>query len=118
MTIEKLKSGSYRISETRNGVRHRLTIPYKPSKKEAYELLQKKIENIHDSITFEEAAGRYIDSKSKVLSPATIREYNSILRNIPDYFRHLDIAVIDDYTLQRFVNDHASTHAAKSTHNV
>ena len=118
MTIEKLKSGSYRISETRNGVRHRLTIPYKPSKKEAYELLQKKIENIHDSITFEEAAGRYIDSKSKVLSPATIREYNSILRNIPDYFRHLDIAVIDDYTLQRFVNDHASTHSAKSTHNV
>ena len=33
MNIEKLKSGSYRISETRNGIRHRITIPYKPTKK-------------------------------------------------------------------------------------
>ena len=118
MTIEKLKSGSYRISETRNGVRHRLTVPYKPSKKEAYELLQKKIENIHDSITFEEAAGRYIGAKSKVLSPSTVTAYNSILKNMPDRFKRMDIAVIDDYTLQRLINDYAADHSAKTTHNV
>lgn len=118
MTIEKLKSGSYRISETRNGVRHRLTVPYKPSKKEAFELLQKKIENIHDSITFEEAAGKYIDAKSKVLSPATVTGYKSILKNLPDKFKHMDIAVIDDYTLQRLINDYAAEHSAKTTHNV
>lgn len=118
MTIEKLKSGSYRISETRNGIRHRITIPYKPTKKEAYELLQNKINNIHDSITFEEAAGRYIDAKSKVLSPSTITAYNSILKNMPDKFKRMDIAVIDDYTLQRLINDYAATHSAKTTHNV
>lgn len=118
MTIEKLKSGSYRISETRNGIRHRITIPYKPTKKEAYELLQNKINNIHDSITFEEAAGRYIGAKSKVLSPSTITAYNSILKNMPDKFKRMDIAVIDDYTLQRLINDYAATHSAKTTHNV
>lgn len=118
MTIEKLKSGSYRISETRNGIRHRLTIPYKPSKKEAFELLQNKINNTRDPLTFDEAAGKYIDAKSKVLSPATIREYKSILRNIPDKFKRLDIAQIDDYTLQKFVNDHAAEHSPRSTHNV
>lgn len=118
MTIDKLPSGSYRIRHTQDKRTYSITIPYKPTKKEAFELIQNKINNVHECMTFEEAAGKYIDAKNKVLSPATIREYQSILRNIPRNFKLLDVAQIDDYTLQKFVNEHSATHSAKSTHNV
>ena len=42
MTIEKLKSGNYRISEMRNGNRIRITVDHKPNKAEARELLEHK----------------------------------------------------------------------------
>lgn len=118
MTIDKLPSGSYRIRFTVSGKRLTITVPYKPTKKEAFELIQNRINNVAEVMTFEDAANKYIAAKNKVLSPATIREYKSMLRNIPATFRSTDIAQIDDYALQRFVNEHSATHSPKSTHNV
>lgn len=118
MTIEKLKSGSYRISETRNGIRHRVTIPYKPTKKEAFELIQNKINNVQDDMTFKEAADKYIKTKDKVLSPSTITAYKSILKNIPHNFKKLGLTQIDDYELQKLINNYMADHSAKTTHNL
>ena len=39
MTVEKLKSGSYRIRQAYNGVRYSVTVPYKPTKKECLQLM-------------------------------------------------------------------------------
>lgn len=119
MNITKLPSGSYRIRETHNGKSYSVTVPYKPAKKEAIELIRDKIDNTPvNSMPFEVAAQKFIDAKSNVLSPSTVREYTSTLRNLPDSFKKMDISKIDDYELQKFINEHSLTHAPKTTANV
>lgn len=119
MTIEKLPSGSYRIKQMENGHRYSVTVPYKPTKKEAYELVREKIDNRKDvAISFEEAANDYIDSKINILSPSTIREYHSTLRNLPNNLLKMDISDIDRRFVQKIINDHAKNHAPKTTRNV
>lgn len=119
MTIEKLPSGSYRIRQMENGKLYSITLPYKPNKREAYELIQNKINHVVDnSMTFQKAAEEYINIKNNVLSPSTIRGYHSVLRNLPQYFLDMDISQIDEYTLQKFINEYAIDHTAKTVHNV
>jgi integrase len=119
MNITKLPSGNYQIREMHNGKRYSVTVPYKPSKKEAQELIRKKIDDTPiDSMSFEKAAQKFIDAKSNVLSPSTIREYTRTLCNLPDDFKKKDISKIDDYELQKLVNEHSLTHSPKTTANV
>lgn len=118
MTIEKLPSGSYRVRQMSDGKLYSVTTPYKPSKKEAFELIQNKINNAKEGIAFNEAAEKYISAKNKVLSPATVREYRSILRNLPEKLKQMDLSQIDDYVLQKFVNEYSIDHSPKSTRNV
>ncbi len=119
MTIEKLPSGSYRVRQMENGKLYSITLPYKPKTKEAYKLIQNKINRVVDnSMTFQNAAEEYINVKNNVLSPSTIRGYHSVLRNLPQYFLDMDISQIDEYTLQKFINEYAINHTAKTVHNV
>lgn len=119
MTIEKLPSGSYRVRQMENGKLYSITLPYKPNKREAYELIQNKINRVVDnSMTFQKAAEEYINVKNNVLSPSTIRGYHSVLRNLPQYLLDMDISQIDEYTLQKFINEYAIDHTAKTVHNV
>ena len=119
MTIEKLPSGSYRVRQMENGKLYSITLPYKPNKREAYELIQNKKNHVVDnSMTFQKAAEEYINIKNNVLSPSTIRGYHSVLRNLPEYFLDMDISQIDEYTLQKFINEYAIDHTAKTVHNV
>lgn len=123
MTIEKLPSGSYRIREMRDGKMYSVTV--KSTKKElserlARQILDEKIRQtpVYGKQSFKSAAETYIEAKNNVLSPSTIRGYNSMLRNIPDDFLRLDCGDIDTLTLQRMINEYARTHSAKSTHNM
>lgn len=118
MNIEKLPSGSYRIRVTERGKKYAITVPYKPSKKEAFELIERKIMNDRGDITLEEAYKKYIDAKSNVLSPSTLRGYASIYRNMPAWILETNIGDIDDYTMQRVVNEYARDHSPKSTSNL
>lgn len=119
MTIEKLPSGSYRVKQMEKGKMYSITVPYKPKTKEAFELIQNKINRVVDeSITFKGAAGKYIDVKKNVLSPATIRAYTSLTNNLPDAFLNTDIARIDEYTVQKLINDYAVDHSAKTVRNL
>lgn len=118
MTIEK-RGTSYRIRQTVNGERYSITVPYKPSKKEAFDLIQDKINHrVNTQISFDDAAKQYIKVKSNVLSPSTIRGYNTILRNIPDKFKAYDINEINDFTVQKLINDYSSDHEPKSVRNL
>jgi hypothetical protein len=45
VNIERLKSGSYRITKTINGVRYRRTVKYKPTKEEAEKIISEEISN-------------------------------------------------------------------------
>lgn len=118
MNITKLPSGSYRIRLTEKGQTYSMTVPYKPNKKEAFDLIQKKVNRVPDIMSFENAAQEYISSKKNVLSPATIREYNCILRNLPDDFKKTDITALDTLHVQKLVNDYSTDHSAKSVRNV
>ena len=118
MNISKLPSGSYQIREMHNGKRYSVTVPYKPTKKEATELINEKINNSVDKIsTLEQAAKEYIRVKENVLSPSTLRAYGAIVRTLPEWLAKKDITEIDSYSLQKYVNELSADHSPKSVRN-
>ena len=117
MTIEKLKSGNYRISEMRNGNRIRITVDHKPNKAEARELLEHKFRSYSTNQSFVDAAEGYIESKESILSPTTIKSYHSILRAISDRFLHTPVCDLNLPVVQSEVNRYAKGHSPKSVKN-
>ena len=117
MTIEKLPSNHYRISEMRNGVRVRITIDHKPSDKEAQTLIDKKLGIVNDKTPFKQAAETYIESKSNILSPSSIRGYKQIIGHLPDNFLNAPISSINKPTLQILVNSLSSRYKPKTVRN-
>lgn len=117
MTIDKRPSGKYRVRHTENGRTYSLTLPFKPSTKEAYELIRAKIDHKSADKTFSEAYKDYIEVKSNILSPSTIEGYKRVYDSLPSWICPLDIAEIDNYTLQKFVNEYAKDHSPKTTKN-
>lgn len=118
MTIEKLPSGSYRITEMHNRERIRITVKEKPTKAEARELIQEKISSFNDNTPFGEAAKNYIDSKRNVLSPSTIRGYIVILRNIDEKFLNTPLDKITNLKLQSYINDISLRYKPKTVKNI
>lgn len=119
MTIDKLPSGKYRIRHTEDKKAYSLTVPYKPTTKEAWALIQSKMNRTTDeSITLDDAMSKYIESKSNVLSPSTLRAYDSYRRNLPDNLKAMDIKSIDDFTLQNYINKAAKDHKPKTLSNI
>jgi len=120
MTIEQLKSGSYRIRQMYQGKLYSLTVKELPSNKDAQRMIDEKIQkaSAYDRYSFKVAADKYVSAKSNVLSPSTIRGYKSIIRNIPDDFKRMHIGDIDTFALQKLINRYSSDHSAKSTHNL
>lgn len=120
MTIEKLKSGSYRIRTMENGKLYLATVDYKPTKKQALLIIKERIEKpqtIYDSITLYDAIDRYIQNKDAILSPATIRGYKSIQKNLPKNFTSLTLCEINQEEVQRAINIYATNHAPKTVRN-
>ena len=118
MTIEKLPSGNYRITEMRNGIRIRTSIDHKPTQREAKELIEKKLNSYSNATSFKAAAESYIKSKQNVLSPATIRGYYSLLNNMSDSFKNKPLDGITLPVLQTYINDFSATHSPKSVRNL
>lgn len=105
MNITKLPSGSYRIRQTVDGRTYSVTVPYKPGKKEAFQLIQSKIDG-GDILrkTFGECADEYISGKSHTLSPATIRGYSSILRMLPENLLTAEIGTLTVWDVQTYID--------------
>ena len=119
MTIEKRPNGNYRIVEMRNGVRYRITVDHKPTKNEAKKLLEDKIGGFSDKTVFKKAAESYIESKSNVLSPSSIRGYKTIIKcQITDEFLNMPIERIDLPCIQILINTLSNTYAPKTVKNV
>lgn len=120
-TIEKLKSGSYRIRKMYRGQLYTMTVERKPTKAEAERLIWALIEEEPEKsthMTFETAALNYLKSKDSVLSPSTINGYYSILRNMPENFKIRPISAISKQDIQICVNDYTKAHSAKSVRNL
>lgn len=118
MTIEKLSSGSYRVRQMIDGKRYSVTVPYKPSKQQAMNLISEIISNTSGlKGTFHYYAMEYIEIKEKVLSPRTIKEYHNTVKMIPDWFLRLFIDSIKRQDIQRVINELSVGRSAKTVKN-
>lgn len=122
MKIEKLPSGSYRIRQQYKGKRYTVTVPYKPTTKEAMALMSNKMDDITPQEThkgtFQEHAEKYLEKcEERDLSPSTIRGYVSILKNMPSSFLELNFGEITEENVQKCVDAYSRNHSPKSTAN-
>lgn len=117
MNIERLKSGSYRLRETKKGVKYQITLDYKPTKAEARAIMDELIEGNHDTVklSFYKAAQKYVEIKSNVLSPSTIREYSRKIDRLSKKFVNLNVESIKSVDIQEEVNIIAGKCSAKTT---
>lgn len=122
MSIEKLKSGSYRIRIMSDGVVYRKTLDHKPSTKELKiitgEMLAKSEEKKVESGSFARAYKDYIESRMNTCSPSTLRGYDSVFRNIPEWFRKKNVYDITKKDAQKVINEYAADHSPKSVYNL
>lgn len=117
-TISLLPSGKYRIRKQDKMRTFSLVLDYKPSKREADLLLNELImKNTHQApaSSFLRAGEQYIEDRSSILSPATIREYKRMLKALPDELTKKKPIDISDKLIQQIVNTYAKKHAPKST---
>lgn len=122
MKIEKKNNNSYRIRKRYNGKVYSITLPYKPTQKEAMELMTEKLNSVgsHRSahMTFTEAYLAYVNVKSNVMSPSTLRTYKTTFNAIPANFQEMLITDITEIDVQKVINDYSVNHAPKTTKNV
>ena len=122
MSIEKLSSGKYRISQVYHGKRYRVIVDHKPTTKEATILMAEEMQRFHDVCptggTYEDAYKRYVESRSNVCSPSTLAGYEVLIRNTPEWFKSMNVFDIDQPHVQRLINDYAKAHSPKTTRNM
>lgn len=121
MKIEKLPSGSYRIRKMYKGITYTVVTDYKPTQKEALQLLAAEMDKIKPTapakLDFESAAEQYISVKANVLSPSTTNGYRGILRNISGNFKKLLINDITAIDIQKEINDYSVDRSPKTVRN-
>lgn len=121
MYIEQLASGNYRATIMKNGKRYRITYDTKPTKRQAeadlYDLISKEPTSPHHGLTFKEAAEKYVDMKSNVLSPNTVREYSLTCSRLSEWFNNMPIGQISQIEINKQINELASTKSPKTVRN-
>ncbi len=120
-TIQKTSSKNWRITKMYKGRRYHLNVSRKPTKQEAEKLIWSLIEKEPEQCTyqsFQTAAQKYIESKSAVLSPSTLRAYQSMIVNTPQDFKKRSISALMEKDVQICINEYSMTHSGKSTRNL
>lgn len=125
-TAKRLPSGTWRIRVYDGKIdgRDHYTSFTGKTRKEAelkaaqYICEQNAAETTQDSITVKAAVSRYIDAKTGVLSPSTIRGYRQIEKTYLDKIGEKDIYTITSEDLQRFVSRLAMKVSPKTTANI
>lgn len=119
-TAKKLPSGNYRVRAYDKATGKYKSFTAK-TKKEA-ELMAAEwlnsTQQSEDEKTFQQAAEEYIEIKTPVLSPTTIHEYKSELRNHFDRFANMRLNDITPQLVQDWVNSIAVVRSAKTVRNV
>lgn len=69
-------------------------------------------------LTLGEAMNRYIESKSAVLSPATVRSYRTIVRNYLPILQTIPLDEITRDQVQVAINQEAISHSPKTVRNI
>ena len=123
MNIEQLPSGSYRIRQMYKGKLYLVTVPYKPTQKEALKLLADKMEDspppkVDKSPTFDTYCTKFIESKEKNCSPATIRSYLTMQKGLSDDFKSMRLLDITSLDVQHELDAYGQNRQPKSVKNM
>ena len=118
MTIEK-RGNSYRIKQMYKGKMYSVTVDHKPTQKEATILIAEAMQEVESGGKGSVAScvDGYMDAKSNVLSPSTMKGYTAIRRNSPEWFMSMNVYDVTQLDLQRVVNEYASDHSPKTVRN-
>lgn len=120
MNIDKRPSGNYRVRKMVNGKTYTLTLDHKPTEKEIMLMISEKMADAKvytPSMPFYKACEAYIDAKSNVISPSSIRGYNSIIKQFSEQFANTPIQSVTTPMVQTEVNKYSASHSPKSTAN-
>lgn len=117
MNITKLKSGHYQIRLMEDGKKYCVTVDHKPSQTEALKLISERVQKSPSKYTLETACVAYIDSKSNLLSPSTIRSYKGLIKSISEGFKATPITRITKPMLQTEINAYSKDRSPKSARN-
>lgn len=123
MKAYKLKSGSWRCQaryKDRYGEIHRPSFTA-PTRKEAEYLAMQFLmseREKNDHIKVGHAIDKYIEHRSAILSPSTIRGYRTIQRNNIDAIADMRVEDVTSEDIQRFINLLSQSLSAKTVRNV
>lgn len=115
---KKLPSGSWRVQATAHGKTKSFTGTDRKTVEAEAAQWQAGMAEDPSELTLGKAYERYIESKTKVLSPATIRKYKTMYKT---YFTDLmpcRIDKISNEAIQVAVNEIAAEHAPKTVRNI
>lgn len=118
MTIEK-RGNNYRIKKMYKGKYYAVTVDHLPDEREAIILMSEAMQDVDTPTkgTVRSCVDGYMDAKSNVLSPSTMKGYTAIRRNSPEWFMDMNVYNVTQLDLQRAVNEYASTHSPKTVRN-
>lgn len=117
INMRQLPSGSWQVRQQLNGKRYEVTVGYKPTQKEALELIAKKMGEVpqkNGRITFATQAHLMIQAKENILSVGTVREYERNIKRLPEWFTSKYINSITQNDVQTAVNELAKRLSPKS----
>lgn len=120
MKIEKRSGDSYRVRKMYKGQMYTVTFDYKPTQKEAMQAMVKELDRVQQKnkkMTFGAAGEEYIKAKKNVLSPTTIKGYNSAMKTISGAFRDLNIHDITALDIQAEINRLSESRSPKTVRN-
>jgi len=117
LKIEKLPSGSYRVRKQINKKNISLVFDHKPTQVEVMGELSKQARSVPITGSFLSCANSYIDSKSNVLSPSTIKGYRAVIKGLPDDFLSMKLSNITQIEVQKLINDYSVDHSPKTVRN-
>ena len=121
--IQKLPSGTYRIQVSKkvDGILYRESFTGTDPDKIALAAAEWKVnvenENKIDNITLKQAFEKYIDIKSSVLSPSTIRAYKSMSKNVFQNIMSLKVKNLTALIIQKEINLLSATATPKYVRN-
>ena len=121
MKIESISKNTYRVRKQYKGKQYTLFFDHKPTDREITirlsDLYNESTVSGQKRATMGGCMQEYINIKSNILSPSTIRSYRQVSRMYPKWFIDFNIYDLTQADIQRAVNEYASNHSPKSVKN-
>ena len=122
---KKLPSGSWRVNayigRDENGKQIRKSFTADTKKAAELAAAQYVIREHHEAdpqnLSVERAIEQYIESKSNILSPATIRLYHSTLKALPTGFVRLPVSTLTNTDIQKAIDQYSVGRSPKTVAN-